>query len=171
MARTIRMQVKPEGTRRRQLRAQRDGGFRCGGHARRAVPLADRGDRENRQARIPGGPPDPHPHRENQARRVVSRRSFSGKERISIARKTAAAATRAVYPIPGPAGGETPRGRGSGSLRGPHRGGGRAAASGRSSGSGWIPPEKRQDEFIFLPTEIIGSIGKSPADWDEPGWD
>lgn len=33
------------------------------------------------------------------------------------------------------------------------------------------PSEKRQDEFIFLPTEIIQNIGKSPADWDEKGWD
>jgi hypothetical protein len=33
------------------------------------------------------------------------------------------------------------------------------------------PSQKRQDEFIFVPTEIINSIGKSTADWDETGWD
>lgn len=33
------------------------------------------------------------------------------------------------------------------------------------------PSQKRQDEFIFVPTEIVKSIGKSPADWEEPGWD
>lgn len=33
------------------------------------------------------------------------------------------------------------------------------------------PSQKRQDEFIFVPTEIVNSIGKSPADWEEPGWD
>jgi hypothetical protein len=33
------------------------------------------------------------------------------------------------------------------------------------------PSQKKQDEFIFLPTEIVNSIGKSPADWEEPGWD
>jgi hypothetical protein len=33
------------------------------------------------------------------------------------------------------------------------------------------PSQKRQDEFIFVPTEIINSIGKSMADWDETGWD
>jgi hypothetical protein len=33
------------------------------------------------------------------------------------------------------------------------------------------PSQKRQDEFIFVPTEIVKSIGKSPADWDESGWD
>lgn len=33
------------------------------------------------------------------------------------------------------------------------------------------PSQKRQDEFIFVPTEIINNIGKSPADWDETGWD
>ncbi len=34
-----------------------------------------------------------------------------------------------------------------------------------------VPSQKRQDEFIFLPTEIVKSIGKSTADWDESGWD
>ncbi|MEO5913450.1 MAG: hypothetical protein ABIS50_04405 [Luteolibacter sp.] len=33
------------------------------------------------------------------------------------------------------------------------------------------PSDKRQDEFIFVPTEIAHSIGKSPADWDDAGWD
>jgi hypothetical protein len=33
------------------------------------------------------------------------------------------------------------------------------------------PSQKRQDEFIFVPTEIINNIGKSPEDWDESGWD
>ena len=33
------------------------------------------------------------------------------------------------------------------------------------------PAEKRQDEFIFLPTEIVQNIGKSPEEWDEKGWD
>ncbi len=33
------------------------------------------------------------------------------------------------------------------------------------------PSQKRQDEFIFVPTEIISSFGKSSADWDEAGWD
>lgn len=33
------------------------------------------------------------------------------------------------------------------------------------------PSEKRQDEFIFVPTEIVNNIGKSPANWDEQGWD
>ncbi len=33
------------------------------------------------------------------------------------------------------------------------------------------PSQKRQDEFIFLPTEIVKSFGQSPADWDESGWD
>lgn len=33
------------------------------------------------------------------------------------------------------------------------------------------PSQTRQDEFIFLPTEIVKSIGKSPADWNETGWD
>ena len=33
------------------------------------------------------------------------------------------------------------------------------------------PSLKRQDEFIFVPTEIVKSIGKSPAEWDESAWD
>lgn len=33
------------------------------------------------------------------------------------------------------------------------------------------PSETRQDEFIFLPTEIVKSLGRSPADWNESGWD
>ena len=33
------------------------------------------------------------------------------------------------------------------------------------------PSQKRADEFIFVPTEIVKSIGQSPADWDESGWD
>lgn len=33
------------------------------------------------------------------------------------------------------------------------------------------PSQKRADEFIFLPTEIVQSIGKSPGDWVESGWD
>jgi len=33
------------------------------------------------------------------------------------------------------------------------------------------PAQKRQDEFIFLPTEIITSIGKPMSDWEDPGWD
>jgi hypothetical protein len=33
------------------------------------------------------------------------------------------------------------------------------------------PAEKRQDEFIFLPAEIVKGIGSDPADWEDPGWD
>lgn len=33
------------------------------------------------------------------------------------------------------------------------------------------PSQKRQDEFIFLPAEIVSSIGKSPEEWEDPGWD
>jgi hypothetical protein len=33
------------------------------------------------------------------------------------------------------------------------------------------PSEKRQDEFIFVPTEIVNNIGKSPDEWEDPGWD
>ena len=33
------------------------------------------------------------------------------------------------------------------------------------------PSQKRQDEFIFVPTEIVKSFGKSPADWEQSGWD
>lgn len=33
------------------------------------------------------------------------------------------------------------------------------------------PAEKRQDEFIFLPAEIVKGIGTDPADWGDEGWD
>lgn len=33
------------------------------------------------------------------------------------------------------------------------------------------PSKKRQDEFIFLPTEIVKSIGRPMADWEDPNWD
>jgi hypothetical protein len=33
------------------------------------------------------------------------------------------------------------------------------------------PAQTRQDEMIFIPTEIVANIGKSPADWEDPGWD
>lgn len=33
------------------------------------------------------------------------------------------------------------------------------------------PSQKRADEFIFVPTEIVENIGKSPAEWKESGWD
>jgi len=33
------------------------------------------------------------------------------------------------------------------------------------------PAEKRQDEFIFLPAEIVRSIGTDPAGADDRGWD
>ena len=33
------------------------------------------------------------------------------------------------------------------------------------------PSDTRQDEFIFIPTEIVKSFGQSPADWKESGWD
>ncbi len=33
------------------------------------------------------------------------------------------------------------------------------------------PSQKRNDEFIFVPTEIVKSIGTSPADWEDAGWD
>jgi len=33
------------------------------------------------------------------------------------------------------------------------------------------PAEKREDEFIFLPAEIVKGIGSDPADWEDPGWD
>lgn len=33
------------------------------------------------------------------------------------------------------------------------------------------PSEKRQDEFIFLPAEIVNHICKSPSEWEDPGWD
>jgi hypothetical protein len=32
------------------------------------------------------------------------------------------------------------------------------------------PQQKRQDEFIFLPAEIVKGIGTSPEDWDDAGW-
>jgi hypothetical protein len=33
------------------------------------------------------------------------------------------------------------------------------------------PSQKRGDEFIFLPAEIVANIGKSPAEWEDPAWD
>ncbi len=33
------------------------------------------------------------------------------------------------------------------------------------------PSQTRQDEFIFVPTEIVENIGKSSSDWKESGWD
>jgi hypothetical protein len=33
------------------------------------------------------------------------------------------------------------------------------------------PSQTRQDQFIFIPTEILENIGKSPADWKDSGWD
>lgn len=33
------------------------------------------------------------------------------------------------------------------------------------------PAEKRQDEMIFLPAEIVRSIGSDPQDWEDPAWD
>ncbi|HVJ45125.1 MAG TPA: hypothetical protein VM511_01990 [Luteolibacter sp.] len=33
------------------------------------------------------------------------------------------------------------------------------------------PAEGRRDEFIFLPTEIVKSIGRPMSDWEETGWD
>ena len=33
------------------------------------------------------------------------------------------------------------------------------------------PSKSRQDEFIFVPTEIVKSIGKPMSEWDETGWD
>jgi len=33
------------------------------------------------------------------------------------------------------------------------------------------PSEKRGDEFIFLPAEIVNNIGKSLDEWDDPAWD
>jgi hypothetical protein len=33
------------------------------------------------------------------------------------------------------------------------------------------PSRKRQDEFIFVPAEIVRNIGKSPDEWEDPGWD
>ncbi|TAG10195.1 MAG: hypothetical protein EAZ42_04585 [Verrucomicrobia bacterium] len=41
---------------------------------------------------------------------------------------------------------------------------------------GWIkfrmePSQKKHNEFIFVPTEIIKSIGQSPDEWQDPLWD
>lgn len=33
------------------------------------------------------------------------------------------------------------------------------------------PSQKRQDEFVFVPAEIISHIGKPMEDWDQSGWD
>lgn len=33
------------------------------------------------------------------------------------------------------------------------------------------PTKTRQDEFIFIPTEIINNFGKSMDEWEEPNWD
>lgn len=33
------------------------------------------------------------------------------------------------------------------------------------------PAEKRQDEFIFIPAEIVKGLGEDPADWQNSGWD
>lgn len=33
------------------------------------------------------------------------------------------------------------------------------------------PAEKRQDEFVFLPAEIVRSVGTDPKDWNDPSWD
>lgn len=33
------------------------------------------------------------------------------------------------------------------------------------------PSHKRQDEFVFLPAEIVSSLGKPMSDWEESGWD
>ena len=33
------------------------------------------------------------------------------------------------------------------------------------------PAMKREDEFIFIPAEIVRGIGTDPADWEDPGWD
>lgn len=33
------------------------------------------------------------------------------------------------------------------------------------------PSETRGDEFVFLPAEIIGNLGKSTAEWEDAGWD
>lgn len=33
------------------------------------------------------------------------------------------------------------------------------------------PAVKRQDEFIFIPAEIVKSFGEDPADWQNSGWD
>lgn len=33
------------------------------------------------------------------------------------------------------------------------------------------PSKGRRDEFVFLPSEIVKSIGKPMEDWEDPGWD
>jgi hypothetical protein len=33
------------------------------------------------------------------------------------------------------------------------------------------PDEKSQNEVLFVPAEIISSIGTDPRDWDDPMWD
>ena len=33
------------------------------------------------------------------------------------------------------------------------------------------PAEKRADEFVFLPAEIVRSFGSDPAGWSDEGWD
>jgi len=33
------------------------------------------------------------------------------------------------------------------------------------------PSKKRQDEFVFLPTEIVKGIRTPVSEWDEEGWD
>lgn len=33
------------------------------------------------------------------------------------------------------------------------------------------PAQKRQDEFIFIPSEIVKSIGESTEDWGDDGWE
>lgn len=33
------------------------------------------------------------------------------------------------------------------------------------------PADKREDEFIFLPAEIVKSIGSDRSTWDDQGWD
>lgn len=33
------------------------------------------------------------------------------------------------------------------------------------------PSQGRRDEFIFLPAEIVKSIGKPLSDWEDPAWD
>lgn len=33
------------------------------------------------------------------------------------------------------------------------------------------PTQKKDSETIFLPAEIVSSIGKPPSEWEEKGWD
>ena len=33
------------------------------------------------------------------------------------------------------------------------------------------PSQKRQDEFVFLPAEIISHVGKPMDEWEQSGWD